>query len=211
MKLVVATRNRHKLRELTELLAGVAVEVISIESLRPGWDVDEIGDTFEANATLKAEAAARATGEWALGDDSGLEIDALAGAPGVRSARFAGVTGAGADAANNAKMAAAMVDVVDSARGARFRCVLALVSPTGRVELARGTCEGRITRAPRGTGGFGYDPYFEVEGADGHTMAELSAGEKNQCSHRARALAALREILLAVTEAGAQSSRHRPA
>jgi XTP/dITP diphosphohydrolase len=192
MRLVVATRNRGKLDELRALCAGLAVEVVSIEALCAGWEVEETGSTFAENAILKARAAAAACGEWALGDDSGLEVDALAGAPGVHSARYAGETQD--DEANKAKLLAALAEVPDEARGARFRCVLALASPAGEVRTTEGSCEGRIVRRPRGQGGFGYDPLFEAAGTE-RTMAELPPNEKNRISHRGRALEALRPLL----------------
>ena len=191
-RLVLATRNRGKLRELEELLAGLDVEVVSIERLRPGWEIEETGATLRDNALLKARAAAAACGEWALGDDSGLEVDALGGAPGVRSARFA--SAGHDDNANIRRLLELLAEVPAEARTARFRCVLALVAPGGAGEprLFEGTCEGRIGWTARGTGGFGYDPVFEVAGRGGRTMAELPPEEKNRISHRGRALAALR-------------------
>jgi XTP/dITP diphosphohydrolase len=196
MKLVVATRNRGKLVELHALLSDLAVEPVSIVELRPDWQVDETGVTFEDNASLKARAAALATGMWALGDDSGLEVDALDGAPGVRSARYSAEHD---DAANNQKLLRALTGVPPERRTARFRCALALTEPGGEVRIVRGACEGRIANAPRGDGGFGYDPLFEVDGQGGRTMAELAAAEKNRVSHRARALAALRGLLVEIT------------
>jgi XTP/dITP diphosphohydrolase len=192
--LVVATRNRGKLAEFASLLAGLPVEVHVLGDVAPGDPpVIEDGTTFAENAIKKARAAARATGMLALGDDSGLEVDALDGRPGVRSARFAGEDAD--DAANNAALLAAL-------RGcgrpppfsARFRCVLALVdprSPASDPTVVEGRCEGTIGSSPRGSNGFGYDPIFILGGAD-KTMAELGPDEKNRISHRGRAFAALR-------------------
>ncbi|HJZ88408.1 MAG TPA: RdgB/HAM1 family non-canonical purine NTP pyrophosphatase [Polyangia bacterium] len=191
MKLAAATRNRHKLAELDALVAGLEVELLPSR-----LEVEETGASFEDNAVLKARAVAAASGHWALGDDSGLEVDALGGAPGVHSARYAGQPCD--DAANNAKLLAALREVPAEKRSARFRCVLALASPEGELHTASGVCEGRIGWAPRGSGGFGYDPLFEVAGQGGRTMAELLLEEKNRLSHRARALAALRPLLAAL-------------
>jgi XTP/dITP diphosphohydrolase len=195
VKLVVATKNRHKLEELRAMLRGMPVDVAGVPD---EWDVDEPWHTFEENAVHKARAAAKACNTWALADDSGLEVDALGGEPGVRSARWAGEPKD--DARNNAKLMAAMREVPDDRRTARFRCMLALVSPEGEVRTAAGACEGRIGHQLRGSGGFGYDPLFIVDGMGGKTMAELSADEKNRISHRARAYAGLRGLLLDVCE-----------
>jgi XTP/dITP diphosphohydrolase len=197
VRLVVATKNRHKLEELRAMLRGLPVEV---EAVPDDWDVDEPWETFEENAAHKARAAAKAIGTWALADDSGLEVDALRGAPGVRSARYAGEPKD--DGRNNAKLLDAMRDVPEDRRSARFRCVLALASPDGEVRSAAGACEGTVGFTPRGSGGFGYDPLFIVEGMGGKTMAELSAEEKNRISHRARAYAALRGLLAQMADSG---------
>ena len=194
--LVVATSNRGKLDELRALLAALPLEVLSLADV--GADtitIVEDGATFEANATKKALAVANATHMMTLADDSGLEVDALGGRPGVRSARFA--HDRATDAENNAALLAELGNLDDAPSGgysARFRCVLALVDPytdEGAPHLVEGTCEGMITSAPRGSFGFGYDPLFVVRAAAGKTMAELSPEEKNALSHRARAFAAL--------------------
>ena len=196
-RLVVATANPGKLAELRVLLAGLAGELVPQSALGVPA-VAETGATFADNALLKARHASRHTGLPALADDSGLEVDALAGAPGVRSARYAGA--AADDSANNAKLLAALaaLDGPGGAvpRAARYRCVIACVRSADDTAplLAAGAWEGRIAPAPRGTGGFGYDPLFVVDAA-GHTAAELPATEKNRRSHRAAALAALREAL----------------
>jgi XTP/dITP diphosphohydrolase len=202
--LVVATRNRGKLDELRALLAGLGVQVLSVEDVaKREITVVEDGETFEANAKKKALTVAGATMMLTLADDSGLEVDALGGAPGVRSARFAGERAT--DAENNAALLAAL-DTLDAdpdgtrASGsykARFRCVLALVDPfvrDGEPVVVEGVCEGMITRTPRGSGGFGYDPLFLVDGTD-KTMAELDEDQKNRISHRGRAFERLRLVL----------------
>jgi XTP/dITP diphosphohydrolase len=198
--LVFATRNQGKLVELRQLLPGI--DVLDVEEAarrtgRPIPDVVEDGDTFAANAIKKAREVSRATGLPALADDSGLEVDALGGAPGVHSARYAG--GAG-DAANNAKLLAALADVAPERRTARFHAVLALadvMGPLGAETItADGTCEGIILDAPRGTGGFGYDPLFLFPDL-GQTFAELGVGTKGDLSHRARAMRAIKPRLLA--------------
>jgi len=190
--LVAATTNAGKLRELTALLAGSGVAVRALADFPAAPPVAEDGDTFLANARLKAHAAARHCGVAALADDSGLEVDALAGLPGVRSARFAADAGAGSgDAANVTLLLARLAAVPTAARTARFRCAVVVARPDGAELHAEGTCEGVIAAAPRGAGGFGYDPVFVARGS-AHTFAELAAAEKDRLSHRARALAALR-------------------
>lgn len=199
--LVFATRNRGKLRELRELLPGIEVVSVDEAAARLGReiaDVVEDRDTFEGNARKKAQEVALATGWPALADDSGLEVDALGGGPGVYSARYAGED---ADAErNNRKLLAALAEVPDVARGARFRATLVLADPAGPlgedVLQADGTCEGVIARAPRGAGGFGYDPLFVLP-AYGQTFAELAPELKQEHGHRGRAMAALRPRLLA--------------
>lgn len=201
--LVIATNNRGKLDELRHLLSGMNVEVLSLHDVtRKRIDVVEDGATFEENAIKKAREVAAVTMMLTLADDSGLEVEALGGAPGVRSARYAGERAT--DAENNATLLAALDALTADALGARtsdfkaqFRCVLALVDPfvrDGEPFVASGTCAGKITRTPRGSGGFGYDPLFLVEGTD-KTMAELSENEKNRISHRARAAQNLRLTL----------------
>lgn len=190
--LVLATRNEHKVDELRPLLEGVA-EVLSLQDFPGMPEVLETGTTFEENAAKKAEAVARYTGNAALADDSGLEVVALGGAPGVHSARFAGV--GATDAANRALLLRTLAGVPAERRDARFVCVAALAVPGRPLWTARGVHEGRILDAPRGRGGFGYDPLFYSEEL-GATFAEVPAELKNQVSHRARALAQLRAYLL---------------
>jgi XTP/dITP diphosphohydrolase len=197
LTIVLATSNHGKIQELRALLADLPVQFLAAaEVLGEQPSIVEDGATFEANALIKARAVARATRTLALADDSGLEVDALGGRPGVRSARFAHERAT--DAENNAALLRELENIEEGARGARFRCVLALVNPwqESEVHVAEGSCEGSIARAPRGNGGFGYDPLFVVAGHDGKAMAELSEDDKNKVSHRARAVSALRGILL---------------
>jgi len=186
MKLLIATRNAHKLYEIRAILSCPGLTLLGVaEHGRPLPEVAEDAGTFVGNALKKARTLCAASGLWTLADDSGLEVDALVGAPGVYSARYAG-DGAG-DAANNARLLRELDGVED--RRARFRCVLALAAPDGRDWTVEGCCEGRIARAPSGTGGFGYDPLFHPDGAT-RSFAELTPAEKNRISHRAHALAA---------------------
>jgi XTP/dITP diphosphohydrolase len=192
-RIVVATRNRGKLREIVPLLAGLDVELRTIDELAPDAELREDGVTFEENALAKARQAAQATALPAIADDSGLEVDALDGAPGVHSARYAGLPSD--DARNNAKLIAALAALADRPHTGRFRCVAAFVDPARNLELVRsGSCEGQILSAPRGEGGFGYDPLFLLP-ALGRTMAELPIEEKNRLSHRAAAFHALAAAL----------------
>ena len=190
---VVATTNRGKLRELRALLGALPIDLVTpLDVLGRAIDVIEDGATFEANAEKKALAVARATTLPTLADDSGLEVDALDGRPGVRSARFAGERAT--DAENNRKLLHALEALGgDAARTARFRCAVVFVDPAVPQAAcqASGACEGAIAAVARGAGGFGYDPIFVVADAGGRTMAELDDVEKNQRSHRARAVAEL--------------------
>ena len=191
---MLASKNDGKARELGALLDGVARRFESLAA-HPGVELPpEAPTSYRDNALAKARAVQAALGAPALGDDSGLEVDALGGAPGVISARYAG-EGAG-DAANNEKLLAALRGLPPGRRTARFRCVLALVRAPGDEVVVEATCEGRILDAPRGAGGFGYDPLFLPEGQS-LSFAELAADVKNRISHRGRAAAAL------VQEAGA--------
>ena len=197
LTIVLATSNHGKIQELRALLADLPVQFLSVaDVLGEQPTIVEDGATFEANALIKARAVARATRTLALADDSGLEVDALGGRPGVRSARFAHERAT--DAENNAALLRELENIEEGARGARFRCVLALVNPWRESEshVAEGSCEGTIARAPRGNGGFGYDPLFLVTGQGGRAMAELSEDDKNRISHRALAVRSLRKILI---------------
>ncbi|MFQ5699754.1 MAG: RdgB/HAM1 family non-canonical purine NTP pyrophosphatase [Myxococcota bacterium] len=187
LRLLLATRNTGKLRELRLLLEPQGIEVESLATHPEVGAIEETGDSFEANARLKASLAARASGLWSLGEDSGLEVDALEGAPGVRSARFSGVHGD--DTANTRTLLERLAG--ERHRAARYVCVMALAQPDGRVvEVAHGACEGEILEAPRGRGGFGYDPCFRPSGEE-RSMAELAPSEKAARSHRGRAARAL--------------------
>ncbi len=187
-QLVFATSNKGKLVELRGLL-GADVTIESLADYPSIGEIAETAETFEGNAELKARAVARATGKWALADDSGLAVDALGGQPGVHSARYAPT-----DAERIQKLLAALRDVADDRRSARFICSLCLASPTGEVVFTRGTCEGRIGHVPRGAHGFGYDPIFELP--DGRTLAELTHEQKSGLSHRGQAFRSMRPRLL---------------
>jgi XTP/dITP diphosphohydrolase len=194
MRILVATRNQGKLREYERLLADVPGLVLeTMASLSQPIEVMEDRDTFHGNALAKATGIAAVAGIPCLADDSGLEVDALAGQPGVRSARYSGEDAT--DAQNNEKLLRELADVPDEKRTARFRCAIAVVDADGR-ELAAtdGACEGRIAREPRGIHGFGYDPLF-VPDRYTQTMAELGPATKNQISHRAKAAAKLVPLL----------------
>lgn len=193
--LVLATRNMGKVSEFRDLLKDLDVEVRPISDYPGTHEVEEDGDTFEKNAIKKARAAAEQTGEIAMADDSGLEVDALGGEPGVHSARYSG----GGDAANCQKLLSKLEGVPDERRTARFKCVVAIATPHGEVHTASGSCEGYIAREPRGTRGFGYDPVFVVP-EFGKTFAELTEEEKNLVSHRARAVEAAKETLKRMIE-----------
>jgi XTP/dITP diphosphohydrolase len=194
MRLVLATRNEHKLRELSELMAPYALDPLPEQIRLP----PETGTTFADNALGKARAAAAATGRPAVADDSGIEASALGGAPGVWSARYAG-DGA-SDEANLAKLLRKVPE--DGDRRVAYVCALAYVEPGGREEVVHGRCEGVLAREPRGSGGFGYDPIFVPDDyADGRTMAELTPEEKDFISHRGRAARDLRNRLLRMADA----------
>lgn len=188
---VVATGNPHKVSEIEAILGPVMPDVtfLALGQLGEFPDPDENGATFLENALIKAWAATDATGLPAVADDSGLVVDALDGAPGIHSARWAGHHGD--DAANNAKLLREMDGVADEDRTARFHSCVVLVDPSGMVVQGEGDCEGTVGFSPRGDGGFGYDPLFFPEDTPGRTMAELSADEKNAISHRFHALEAL--------------------
>ena len=202
-RLLVATRSQHKLRELHELLGvGSGVELVAPDDVGIEGEPDETGRTFETNARIKARYYASRSGLPTLADDSGLEVDALGGAPGVYTRRYAGPDATDAD--NNEKLLGALSLVTVERRGARYVCVLALAlpgeaGPRGglRILTRRGTCRGRIARAPRGDGGFGYDPIFEPasEPPGGQTLGEWPAEAKNAISHRSRAAARMSPVL----------------
>lgn len=191
-RLVLASGNAGKVREFRALLAGSPWHLLTpAEAGAAVVSVIETGRSYLENATIKAVAYARATGLPALADDSGIEVDALEGRPGVLSARFGGPS-VDSDAARSALLLARLQGIPPARRGARFRAVLVLALPSGRTFTREGTLEGRIAIAPRGVNGFGYDPVFELP--DGRTVAELGA-EKDRISHRARALRAMMDVL----------------
>jgi XTP/dITP diphosphohydrolase len=189
---VLATLNPAKARELATLLGDVPFELRPLAEYPGAAAPDETETTYRGNALLKARAAARLTGAWSLGDDSGLEVDALGGAPGVHSARYGG-PGLD-DAGRYTLLLDALRDVPDDRRTARFRCVIAIVDPDGREWVVEGVAEGTITREPRGAGGFGYDAVF-YDPRLGGTFGELSDAEKSRVSHRGRAAALARRVL----------------
>ena len=192
MRLVLATANPHKATEIARLL-GTAVEVVP----RPAsvGEVDETADTLEGNARLKAQAVAAVAGEPAVADDTGLEVDALGGQPGVWAARYAGPGATYAD--NVAKLLSELDGVPAERRRARFRTVAVVCWPDGRELVAEGAVEGVIAEAARGTNGFGYDPVFVPDGGGGRTYAEMTLDEKQAISHRGRAFRALSQLLRA--------------
>lgn len=189
-KLVVATKNPGKAKEVAEILEGMPYEVVPLTEYPDAPDIEETGSTFVENAILKASKYARFTGELTIADDSGLEIDALDGAPGVKSSRFAPT-----DAERIRKVLDLMKDVPDNERTARFRCAIAIAWPGRRVETCEAKVEGTIAYEPRGSKGFGYDPIFHVTEL-GKSMAELESDEKNAISHRGRALRSAKKLLL---------------
>lgn len=199
-KIVLATRNAHKVVELRQILADlvdeIGLEIVGVSEFPDVEDVVEDGVTFAENATLKAVAVARATGLPAIADDSGLAVDVLGGAPGIFSARWAGAHGG--DRANLDLLLSQLDDVRDEHRAAGFVCAAVLAMPDGRLFLREGQVRGTLTRAPRGTNGFGYDPILQVDG-DTRTLAEYDSDQKNAISHRGKALRALaadlREVL----------------
>jgi XTP/dITP diphosphohydrolase len=186
MKLVVGTNNAGKISELNELLADLPVEIFGLNKFENVSDVAETGATFAENAILKANSYALQTGFWALSDDSGLEVEALSGAPGVFSARYAGENAG--DKERIAKLLDELAETGDEARRARFVCVMAMADARGEIKfLAEGICEGKIASEARGANGFGYDPIFVPDGFT-ETFGELSSTVKGEISHRARAI-----------------------
>jgi XTP/dITP diphosphohydrolase len=193
--LVLATRNEHKIRELTELLAGLPVKLLSLLDFPDIPSIAEAGETFEENAVAKASAIAYLTKRVALADDSGIEVDALGGAPGVMSNRYAGEGASDQDKIE--KLLSQLPDSNKSARTARFRCALAVCEPTGGLEVFEGRCDGWISLLPLGSRGFGYDPIFVVPELE-KTMAEIDPAIKNMVSHRARAVRKARPHIIKV-------------
>lgn len=193
MKLVLASNNASKLREMRELLADAGVEVLSQREAGCDFEVEETGSTFAENAWLKAAAVTKATGLPAVADDSGLMVDALDGAPGIYSARFTG-SHADSDEARNRYLLERLKGVEN--RRAKFVSCVCCTFPDGTVLRSRGECHGSIGYAPKGSGGFGYDPLFWTDDVPGKTTAELDPAEKNRISHRGRAFRAFKEELI---------------
>ena len=200
ISLVIATSNPGKFNEIAALLHGLGVLLLPLDRVGPIEVPPEGGESFQENAGLKAAEVARASGQLALADDSGLEVDALGGRPGVISARFGGPQASDAD--RNGLLLEMLRGVPTERRTARFRCVVAVAGPQGPTRFAEGICEGRIAMAARGMRGFGYDPIFEIPSL-GKTFAELEPEVKNRLSHRAKAMAGAREILQEILEARA--------
>jgi XTP/dITP diphosphohydrolase len=190
VRAVFASRNRHKAEQVARLLPGI--ELVPLDDVAPDLELKEPFDTFEDNALAKARAVVAATNLPAIADDSGIEVDALGGAPGVRSARWAGE--AATDKENNTRLVAEMKEVPESQRSCRYRCVAVFVTPDRRELVATGSCEGTVVLEPRGSLGFGYDPHVVPEG-ETRTMGEIPLDEKLRFSHRGRAFRRLAEML----------------
>jgi XTP/dITP diphosphohydrolase len=185
VKLLLATRNPHKVAELQQMLDGKGWQVVMLSDFKDMPDVEEDGATFEDNARKKARSAARRAKMWTLAEDAGLEVDALKGEPGVHSARYCGEGASDADRMR--KVLDSIIAVPDERRTARFRCVMCLVDPAGNETCFEGRCDGRVAHHARGSAGFGYDPIFMPDG-HGRTFGELGQSVKSQISHRARAM-----------------------
>lgn len=196
--IVLASRNQKKAREVAEILAPAGFRVIPVTEFPAVPEVEEDGLTFAANAAKKASEVARHLGQWVIGEDSGLQVDALNGGPGIYSARYSG-EGA-TDEKNNQKLMAELINVPEEKRGAGYLCSVALSSPAGDIRVAfEGTCRGRILREANGAGGFGYDPYFLIP--EYHlTFGQLSSVVKHRLSHRARAFAKFVPLLLTIQD-----------
>ena len=192
MDIVLATRNEGKVREFLKLLTGLDLNILSMNNFPDIGDIEENGTTFEANALLKAKTVSLITGLTAIADDSGLEVDALNGRPGIYSARYAGETAS--DKENYMKLLDEMKDVPEGDRGAAFVCTIVVSTPSGESIKSVGRCKGEIASEPEGEGGFGYDPIFYLPDS-GCTMASISKEEKNNISHRGEAVKELKKIL----------------
>jgi len=192
MEIVLATQNPDKIREIKEVLKDLPIKILTLMDLGLKEKVEETGKTLEENALLKAKFWAEKTGKWALADDTGLEVEALNGAPGVHTSRYAGENASYED--NWKKLLKNMEGIPWEKRKARFRCVIAIVSPKGKRYIAEGILEGYITLEAKGNEGFGYDPVFYIP-EKGKTLAEMSLEEKNSLSHRGKALQKAKEII----------------
>lgn len=191
LEVIVATRNKGKLREFRDALRGLNLRIYGLSHLQEAPEVEEDGESFTENALKKARFYAMHSGKLTLADDSGLEVDSLRGRPGVYSARYAGERASSQE--NNRKLLRELQGIPISKRGARFKCVVAIKSPRGKEAIAEGSCRGRIGFKEKGRKGFGYDPLFILP-KGGKTMAELSLEEKNKISHRGKALRKIRKI-----------------
>ena len=191
-RLLLATKNPGKLKEFAELFIDLDLEWLSLEEMGINVDVEESGETFKENAIIKATSYAKSSGCLTIADDSGLEVDALNGRPGVRTARFGGSHLSPVE--RYSYLLTLMKKITEDHRNARFKCVIALALPGGLVGISQGICEGAIANRPRGSGGFGYDPIFYLPNI-GKTMAELTSNEKHRVSHRGLAVANIKPIL----------------
>ena len=194
MDIVLATRNKKKIEEMSRILGGMGINILTMDDFPSCPEVEEDMDTFEGNAVKKALAITKCTNKIAVADDSGLEVYALKGGPGVMSARYAGENAN--DVANIEKLLSEMKDIPEEQRGARFVCCIALAYPNGKVETFLGFAEGRIGREPRGRMGFGYDPVFYPTGYN-ETFAEMLPEEKDALSHRGKAIERFKEYIKA--------------
>lgn len=201
MKLLLATRNSNKVIEMQHALEGTGWQVLTLADIASAPDVEEDGATFRDNALKKARSAAESSHLWTLAEDSGLEIDALGGEPGVRSARYAGEGASDMDRIR--KVLGHLTSVPDERRTARFRCLMCVIDPAGNENCFEGRCEGRIAHRPAGSSGFGYDPVFTPDGYD-KTFAELGLGVKSKISHRARAMQQVLALLRSHVSPGQQ-------
>ena len=204
MEVIVATRNKGKIREIREALKGLGLRICALSDFQDVPEIEEDGKTFTENALKKARFYSKHFGKLAIADDSGLEVNALRGLPGIYSARYSGEGASGQE--NNQKLLREMQDVPISKRGARFKCIIAVVSPNGREAIAEGACKGRIGFKEKGKKGFGYDPLFILPN-NGKTMAELSLEEKNRISHRGKALRKIRKIIPSFRDCGRLSQK----
>jgi XTP/dITP diphosphohydrolase len=201
VNLLLATRNRNKVIEIQRALEGTGWQVLILSDIADAPDVEEDGSTFRENALKKARSAARFSKLWTLAEDSGLEIDALGGEPGVKSARYAGEGASDMDRIG--KVIGLLTSAPDEGRSARFRCVMCVIDPVGNENCFEGRCEGRIAHTARGTAGFGYDPIFIPDGYD-QTFAELGLAVKGRISHRARAMQHVLTFLRTHASSGGQ-------
>ena len=192
MEIVLATRNKKKIEEIRRILDGLNISLLTLDDFPYCPEVDENADTFEGNANKKAGEIAQCTGKAAISDDSGIEVYALDGAPGVKSARYAGDQSD--DFANNEKLLNELAGIADESRGARFICIIAIALPDGKIQTFQGIVEGHVGKKPVGTMGFGYDPLFYPKGLD-MTLGQMSPEEKDSLSHRRDALEKLKTYL----------------